>query len=132
MGVDISKLNGDKFSCPSSASAIFVGAKPYGSSSGNLKIHIPALMPQISSGEAKVNTPYTINKSMFANAGDCGVSPMNSVRTQNYVTAKATGSSKFQHSLLWYGAALQVRIVNQDGQTVELTNRSDPSFDFDD
>ena len=94
------------FSLTEYVSAKYVHDKPYGSSSGSLKVYIPSIMPQIAMGTPRI-TPVSLNKSCFINAGDCKPSIASMINSQNYATAKAP-YNPYEKPCYYYGSSLKV------------------------
>ena len=90
----------------------YVESKPYGSSSGSLRIYIPSLMPMIGMGEPRI-TPVSLNKSCYCNANECKPSIASRVRTQNYVTAQSPYHN-FEKPCYWFGDDLKVMTKSED------------------
>lgn len=93
-------------------SAKYVKEKPYGSSSGRLKVYIPSLMPLIPMGTPRT-TPVSLNASCYCNANDCKPSVASQISTQNFVTAQAPYNS-YRFPCYWYGTGLKVIAKSED------------------
>ena len=100
------------YSLNESIKANYINSKPYGSSSGNLKVYIPSLMPLIPMGTPKV-TPVALHKSCYSNASDCKPSVDSKINTQNYVTAESA-YNQFKSPCYWYGSELVVITKSTD------------------
>ena len=89
-------------------SANYVHAKPYGTSSGSLRVYIPAIMNSslIPMGSPKT-TPVSLDKSCYSNAGDCKPSVASMLNTQNFVTA-AKPYSSYKDPCYYYGDTISV------------------------
>lgn len=85
----------------------YVETKPYGSSSGSLRVYCPSSMPLIGMGKPKI-TPVSLNKSAYCNAADCKPSVSSKISTQNYVTA-AEPYNQFEKPCYYFGDTLTVR-----------------------
>ena len=108
------------FSLSKSLDAKYVHAKPYGSSSGSLKVYIPAIMPQITMGSPKI-TPVSLNQSCFINSDDCKPSISSMLNTQNYVTAKKP-SIPYERPCYYYGKGLKVIPKSEDFLSCQLNS----------
>ena len=106
------------YSVNQSLSAKYVEASPYGKSSGNLRVYIPSLMPNIAMGRPKI-TPVSLNRSCFCNADDCKPSVSATIETQNFVTAlKSYANYEFQYYK--YGSELKVLARTADCLSCKL------------
>jgi hypothetical protein len=98
--------------------ALYVQSNPYGSSTGNLKVYIPSLMPLIGMGNPKI-TPVSLNKSCYCNAIDCKPSVASRINTQNFVTAQAP-SNNYKNSCYRFGSGLKIMAKTKDCLTCKL------------
>ena len=99
--------------------ATFVDAKPYGSSSGSLKVYIPSLMPLIGMGDPKI-TPVSLNRSCYCNANDCKPSVAAQINTQNFVTAQSP-YNQYRQPCYWFGTGITVIPRAEDFLTCKLS-----------
>ena len=95
-----------------SLSGTYVHSKPYGTSQGNLRIHLPILMPEIPAGNPKT-TPVALNKSCYINALDCKPPIGAKIETQNFITAKAPYNS-YRQSHYHFGSSIKVIAKDAD------------------
>lgn len=100
-------------------SANYVHVKPYGTSSGSLKVYIPSIMSKIPMGAPKI-TPVSINKSAFINANDCKPALANMLNTQNYATAKAP-YNQYKLPCYYFGDVIDVNALQADFLTCQLS-----------
>lgn len=98
--------------------AIYVHSHPYGSSSGDLKVFIPSLMPLILMDTARL-IPVSLNKSIYSNATDCKPAVSSKLFIQNFVTAKAP-FNEYQYPRYAYGSSLKVMAKTPDCLTCRL------------
>lgn len=105
----------------------YVQSTPWGTSSGALLVHCPALMPMIGMGRPKV-TPTPLNKSIFRNASDCAIAVPSQISTQNYLTAMAP-LSPFEEPHYDYGSVIEVEPLDQFMQRSRITLNVDNSTD---
>lgn len=98
--------------------AKYVNALPYGTSSGDLKVYIPSLMPLISMGRATI-TPVSLNKSCYCNAADCKPSVASQLSTQNFVTALAP-HHPYIRPCYRFGSGLKIMAKTPDCLTCRL------------
>ena len=98
--------------------ANYIHSKPYGSSSGSLRVYIPSLMPLIAMGIPKI-TPVSLNTTCFCNASDCKPAVANKIDTQNYVTAEAS-YTEYKQPCYYYGSSLKVNSRTEDCLTCRL------------
>lgn len=108
------------FSLTSHVDAKYVDAKPYGSSSGSLRVYIPSIMPQVAMGTPRI-TPVSLNKACFINAEDCKPSVASMIDTQNYVTAKAP-YTPYENPCYYYGRDLKVIPKSSDFLSCQLNS----------
>lgn len=120
-------IYGEIFSCGDIQDAQYIGKRPWGSASGDLKVYCPALMQNIPMGPAKSLPAVTINKSIFCNSKECAVTPMTKVIPQNYITAKASSNAGFQLPHIDFGATISIKGNDSDFQSVAITTNKDPS-----
>jgi hypothetical protein len=99
--------------------ASYVNSRPYGTSSGNLRVYIPSLMPQISMGDPK-STPIALNSSCYINATDCKPTIASKINTQNFVTAIQSYNS-YRQPYYSYGSPLKVVSKSKDCLTCKLS-----------
>ena len=99
-------------------SAIYVDASPYGRSSGNLRVYIPSLMPNISMGYPRT-TQVSLNRSCYCNANECKPSVSTTINTQNFVTA-IEAYFKYSKPCYRYGTDIAVIAKREDCLTCRL------------
>lgn len=107
----------------------YVQQKPFGPSSGNLKVWVPKLMPQIPMALAK-DTPEG-NPNPTANAKECEVKGAPKITRRNYYVAMAP-STPYKHSLFDFGASLiaEARYLPDGNLDLKLrSDEADPSHD---
>ena len=118
------------FNANESLSAIYVHSSGDGTSIGDLKVYVPALMPNISMGVSKI-TPVSLNKACFANATDCKPSVSSKLSTQNFITAKESFNS-YKHPYYRYGSSIRVVVKDADSLECKLAPEElDNSFNYD-
>lgn len=110
--------------------AVYVQNRPYGTSSGSLKVYIPLALPQLPQPSNLNTKPYTIDSSSFANTSECKPAVAKKVETREWILAQAP-NFPYKCSLISYGAALKVRaIVNEEDVSFKLVSEElDPSWD---
>ena len=96
----------------------YVQVKPYGTSSGSLKVYCPSLMPNIGMGVPKV-TPVSLNKSAYCNANDCKPTISSKINTQNYLTALAPYHD-FDFPCYSFGSTITVHALSEDMLTCRI------------
>lgn len=106
------------FSVGQVLSAYYVHSKPYGSSSGSLKVYVPSVMPKISMGNPKV-TPVGLNSSCYCNASDCKPSVASQISTQNYMTGLSP-VNPYSLPCYYYGSGIKVVAKTTDCLTARL------------
>ena len=87
------------FNINKEVSAIYVHARPTGTSYGDLRVYIPELMPNIPMAYPKF-TPVSLNKSCYCNADDCRPSVGSQLNTQNFVTAQKSYNSYIRRVMM--------------------------------
>lgn len=98
------------------------------SSGGSKQVYIAKLMPQISMGKPKP-TSVGLNKSCIINDSKCKPAVSAKVSTLNYITAPPRANRNFQHSLLSYGATIEVEVRDKNPDNLYISNKVDPSWD---
>lgn len=106
------------YSVNENVKANYVHVKPYGTSSGSLKVHIPSMMSKIPMGKPKI-TPVSLNKSCYANANECKPSIASKLNTQNYATAQAP-YHEYEKPCFYFGDSLVVTMKYKDGLSCRL------------
>ena len=108
--------------------AKYIQEKPFGTSSGPLKVYIPALMNDIPLGKPK-DTPEPIDASCYCNAGDCKPSVGKKITSRNYYVAEAP-NFPYAHALLDYEADIKVQVRIRDNLSFKLVSEElDSSHD---
>ena len=99
--------------------ANYVEDSPYGTSSGDLRVYIPSLMPLINMGLPKI-TPVSLNKTCYCNANECKPAVSAKINTQNYATADAPYGS-YNRGCYYYGSEIAVISKTTDCLSCQLS-----------
>jgi hypothetical protein len=107
--------------------AKYVNAKPKGSSSGSLKVYVPAIMT-FPMGDP-ITKPFALNKALFINSKDCTPTVSTQVTTQNYITAQPP-FAEFKGILYDFGTDIGIESDDIDYLTCKLSPEiMDKSYD---
>ena len=90
----------------------YVDQRPYGLTSGSLRVYLPDLMPDIAMGTPRI-TPISLNKSCYCNATDCKPAIASKIDTQNYVTATQS-YNHYRDPHYYYGSGISVQAKAKD------------------
>lgn len=129
MSKNIDPANVEKWSLGNIEVGLFMyHPKPYGPSSGTLKLNIPKLMPMISGFDPKI-TVKSINKSCYINDSACKPSVGTTINTQNYKSVPPQDNREFKKPVFWRGDRIFVEIRNGNLDTMFLSTKEDNSTD---
>ncbi len=110
---------------PKYVNCMYVEATPWGSSSGDLRVFCPDLMPMVSMGKPKI-TPVPLQRTIFINSSDCAISIPTRIETQNYITAQAV-VGEFKQPNYDFGTTIQVESLDDFMQRCRVTLNVDNS-----
>lgn len=99
--------------------AVYVQSKPYGTSHGNLKIHIGDLMKKIPVGVPSI-TPVSLDKSCYANSKECAPTISSMINTQNFVTASAS-LTPYACPHYYFNSPIKVKSMTRDCLSCRLS-----------
>jgi hypothetical protein len=97
------------------------------SNESSLRLYIPKIIPLIPFDVPR-QVVATISKSFLLNADQCKPSIASTVRTQNYLTVERYDNDNFKYPLLSHGAQLIVEVLNNNVDTLRVTNKIDQSY----
>ena len=98
-----------------------------GSSSGELQLNIPKLMPDIPRGLPKVYPPSGLSDGFLCNSSQCKPRVSNTYTTQNFISVPLYDNREFKNSSFRKGAIVQVDFENDDMYQAHVNNKVDNS-----